>query len=63
MKIDHEFDKNIKPLKKAITKKKKVKEINKMLKSKVKLLTDTPAKDDIFKKDLWSNYRSKYRNI
>ncbi|XP_050540773.1 ribosome biogenesis protein NOP53 isoform X2 [Daktulosphaira vitifoliae] len=56
LKIDHEFDKNIKPLKKTITKKKKLKEINKILKSKVKLLTDNPV-NDIFKKDLWSNYR------
>ncbi|XP_050422025.1 ribosome biogenesis protein NOP53 [Adelges cooleyi] len=57
LKIDKDFDKNIKPLKKTIVKKKKLKEINKLLKSKVKMLIDTPAKDDIFKKDLWTSYR------
>lgn len=57
-KKDRDFDKNIKPLKKTIVKKKDAKELNKILKSKVKMLQlkETPVKD-VFDKDLWSGYR------
>lgn len=59
LKKDKEFDDNIKPLKRTILKKKQAKEMNKILKSKVKTLQlkDTSKNDDIFNKDLWSGYR------
>lgn len=56
-KKDDNFDDNIKPLKKSIIKKKDAKELNKILKSKVKMLQLKETKDDIFNKDLWSSYR------
>lgn len=61
-KKDDKFDDNIKPLRKTIIKKKDAKELNKILKSKVKILElkEKPIKDDIFNKDLWSTYRGMY---
>lgn len=56
-KKDDNFDDNIKPLRKSIIKKKDAKELNKILKSKVKMLQLKETKDDIFNKDLWSGYR------
>lgn len=62
-KKDNDFDKNIKPLKKTITKKKQAKELNKILKAKVKTLQlkDTSTKDDIFNKDLWAGHRGIFK--
>jgi len=56
---DDNFDANIKPLRKGIVKKKNAKELNKVLKSKVKMLElkENPTKNDIFNKDLWTSYR------
>lgn len=59
---DDNFDDNIKPLKKSIIKKKDAKELNKILKSKVKMLQLKETKDDIFNKDLWSSYRGIHNN-
>lgn len=59
-KKDDDFDDNIKPLRKTITKKKDAKEINKILKSKVKMLQLKENTTDIFNKDLWSSYRGKF---
>jgi len=57
-KKDNDFDDNIKPLRKAIVKKKEAKELNKILKSKVKTLQlNENATKDIFDKDLWTSYR------
>lgn len=55
---DDGFDDNIKPLKKTIMKKKSAKELNKILKSKVKMLElKENSTKDVFNKDLWSSYR------
>lgn len=61
-KKDNNFDDNIKPLRKTIAKKKDAKELNKILKSKVKTLQlkENSTKDDVFNKDLWSGYRGMY---
>lgn len=58
-KKDADFDKNIKPLRKTIVKKKNAKELNKILKSKVKMLQlkENSTNNDVFNKDLWSDYR------
>jgi len=58
-KKDADFDKNIKPLRKTIIKKKNAKELNKILKSKVKMLQlkENSTNNDVFTKDLWSDYR------
>lgn len=58
-KRDSDFDKNIKPLRKTIIKKKHAKELNKILKSKVKMLElkENSINNDVFNKDLWSSYR------
>ncbi|VVC39985.1 Ribosome biogenesis protein Nop53/GLTSCR2 [Cinara cedri] len=58
-KSDEKFDKNIKPLKKTIIKKKDAQKLNKILKSKVKMLQlkENSTNNDVFNKDLWSGYR------
>ncbi|XP_026804896.1 ribosome biogenesis protein NOP53 [Rhopalosiphum maidis] len=57
-KKDDDFDKNIKPLRKTIVKKKEAKELNKILKSKVKTLQlKENSSKDVFDKDLWTSYR------
>ncbi|XP_060867100.1 ribosome biogenesis protein NOP53-like [Metopolophium dirhodum] len=58
-KKDDDFDKNIKPLKKGgIVKKKEAKELNKILKAKVKTLElKENSTKDLFDKDLWTSYR------
>jgi len=60
-KTDDDFDKNIKPLRKSIIKKKEAKELNKILKSKVKTLQlKENSSKDLFDKDLWTSYRGMY---
>jgi len=60
-KKDDDFDKNIKPLRKTIVKKKEAKELNKILKSKVKTLQlKENSSKDVFDKDLWTSYRGMY---
>lgn len=60
-KTDDDFDKNIKPLRKSIIKKKDAKELNKILKSKVKSLQlKENLSKDLFDKDLWTSYRGMY---
>jgi len=60
-KKDDDFDKNIKPLKKTIVKKKEAKELNKMLKAKVKTLQlKENSNKDLFDKDLWTSYRGMF---
>lgn len=62
-KKDDRFDDNIKPFRKTIIKKKDAKELNKIIKSKIKKLelNEKPIHDDIFNKDLWTGYRGMYR--
>jgi len=63
-KKDDDFDKNIKPLKKTIVKKKEAKELNKILKAKVKTLQlKENTSKDLFDKDLWTSYRGMHNII
>lgn len=61
-KIDEDFDKNIKPLRKTIIKKKDALKLNKVLKSKVKMLQlkENSTNNNLFNKDLWTGYRGMY---